>query len=167
MANGICEESIFKSVFLKHSEGLRNFLYYKSKDLNLAEDLVQEAFAKLWEKCESVELEKAKSYLYTVSSNLFLNKVAHQKVVLKFEKAPHSEKDEQTPHFLLEEQEFKSKLEKAISDLPEKQRIVFLMNRIDQKKYREIAEELGISQKAVEKRMHLALSQLRKIHNNV
>ena len=53
-------------------------------------------------------------------------------------------------------------MERAIYALPEGQRLVFLMNRIDKRKYREIAEELGISQKAVEKRMHQALVTLRK-----
>ena len=68
----------------------------------------------------------------------------------------------QDPQFLMEEQEFKRRLEDAISQLPEGQRVVFLMNRIDKKKYRVIAEELDISVKAVEKRMHLALKTLRE-----
>jgi len=46
--------------------------------------------------------------------------------------------------------------------MPENQRIVFLMSRMDQLKYTEIAENLGISQKAVEKRMTRALGFLRK-----
>ena len=58
--------------------------------------------------------------------------------------------------------EFKVKLQKAIDKLTEGQRTCFLMHRIDGKKYSEIAEILGISVKAVEKRMHLALLELRK-----
>jgi len=50
----------------------------------------------------------------------------------------------------------------AIQNLNETQRVAFLMHRIDKKKYAEIAEELNISVKAVEKRIHLALLQLRK-----
>ena len=67
----------------------------------------------------------------------------------------------------MEEQEFKNQLEKAIEALPENQREVFLMNRIDKMKYREIAEALGISQKAVEKRMHKALLELRKLTKKI
>ena len=55
----------------------------------------------------------------------------------------------------------------AIADLPENQRIVFLMNRLDKKTYKEIAELLDISVKAVEKRMHKALKELRKVHKRV
>ena len=61
----------------------------------------------------------------------------------------------------MEEDEFKTRLEQAISELVPTQREVFLMNRIDKKKYSEIAEELEISVKAVEKRMGKALKILR------
>jgi len=135
--------------------------------MTLAEDLSQDAFIKLWENCKKVTVEKAKPYLFTIANNLFINKVNHQKVVLKFTSSAKSKTDQSDPLFILEKNEFKIRLEKAIAALPEIQRVVFLMNRIDQKKYREIAEELGISVKAVEKRMHGALATLRQVHKNV
>jgi RNA polymerase sigma-70 factor (ECF subfamily) len=67
----------------------------------------------------------------------------------------------------LEEKEFNAKLEKSLSKLSESQRIAFLMNRIDGKKYKEIAEILNISIKAVEKRIHNALLNLRKEIENI
>ena len=167
MAGGVCKEEIYKKTYFEHCEYLRNFLFYKSGNMGLSEDLVQEAFVKLWENCAKVSIEKAKSYLFTVANNLFLNSVSHQKVKLKFENFADANKFENDPQFILEEKEFKLKLESAIAELPETQRIVFLMNRIDKKKYREIAEELDLSVKAVEKRMHLALAALRKVHKKV
>ena len=167
MSEDLCQEKVFQSVFMNQAERLRNFLFYKTGNLQQAEDLMQDAFGKLWENCAKVAIEKTKSFLFTVANNLFLNQMAHQKVVLKFENQGHSQQINATPQYLLEEKEFKKRLEKAISALPEGQRIVFLMNRIDKKKYREIAEELSISVKAVEKRMHQALSSLRKIHKKV
>jgi RNA polymerase sigma-70 factor (ECF subfamily) len=130
-------------------------------------DLIQEAFSKIWENCSKIDYRKAKTYLFTSVNNLFLNTVKHQKVVLKYAKnAPYLDKDNQSPEYLLEEEEFKLKLKNAIADLSEVQREVFLMNRIDGKKYREIAEILNISQKTVEKRMSGALQLLRaKIEN--
>lgn len=163
MSENICDQVSFEKVYFKHAEHLRNFLYYKSGNLQMAEDLTQDAFAKLWERCASVVSMRAKSFLFTIANNLFLNQVKHKKVVLKFQQHRHKEKDYQDPQFLMEEDEFKSKLEKAISNLPESQREVFLMNRIDGLKYREIAESLGISVKAVEKRMHKALKELKEI----
>ena len=167
MSNNVCQEQVFQSIFITQAEGLRNFMYYKTGSLQQAEDLMQDAFGKLWENCAKVVIDKAKSFLFTVANNLFLNQVAHQKVVLKFENQGHTQQTNVNPQFLLEEQEFKKRLEGAISALPEGQRVVFLMNRIDKKKYREIAVELAISVKAVEKRMHQALSTLRKIHKKV
>jgi len=165
--DSICQEQSFKSVFMKHAEGLRNFMYYKTGNLAQAEDLVQDAFGKLWENCAKVSFEKAKSFLFTVANNLFLNQVEHQKVVLKFKNQPTKTQSDITPAFLMEEKEFRQRLEQAIANLPEKQRIVFLMNRMDKKTYRVIAEELEISVKAVEKRMHKALAELRKISKKV
>ena len=164
---GVCKENIYKEVYYNYSEYLRNFLYYKSGNMGVAEDISHDAFMKLWENCSKVTVDKAKSYLFTVANNLFLNKANRSKVVLKFEKSLTQSTDKSDPHYLLQKEEFKQRLEKAISDLPENQRIVFLMNRIDKKKYREIAEELDLSVKAVEKRMHLALSALRKLHKGV
>lgn len=167
MSKTICEEQTFKTTFTTHAGNLRNFMYYKTGSWQQADDLLQDAFGKLWENCAKVTIEKAKSFLFTVANNLFLNQVEHQKVVLKFEKRGHTQRSNETPEFLLEVEELREQLEEAIGALPENQRVVFLMNRMDKKKYREIAEILNISQKAVEKRMHKALGALRKIIKKV
>jgi RNA polymerase sigma-70 factor (ECF subfamily) len=60
----------------------------------------------------------------------------------------------------LEEAEYMERLQRALEDLTEEQRIAFMMNRVDGLKHREIAEILGISQKAVEKRIYKALESL-------
>jgi RNA polymerase sigma-70 factor (family 1) len=160
---GICEEVIFNNFFKNHVKALRNYMYYKFGNAEQAEDVTQEAFIKLWENCEKVPLDKAKSYLYTIANNTTHNQIAHQKVVLEYAKSvPKQDKTFESPDFHLEENEFKVKLQKAIDKLTEGQRTCFLMHRIDGKKYSEIAETLGISVKAVEKRMHLALLELRK-----
>ena len=91
-----------------------------------------------------------------------------QKVVLRYAKdAPNLDTNNQSPEYLFEEEEFKLKLTKAIASLSEAQREVFLLNRIDGKKYREIAELLDISQKTVEKRMSGALQILKAQIENI
>jgi RNA polymerase sigma-70 factor (ECF subfamily) len=157
----ICKPKVFEKVFNAHSETLHNFMYYKCGDADLAEDFVQEAFVKLWKNCSKVLISKAKSFLFTVANNLFLNDIAHKKVVLRHQQSAPSQHTNESPEFLLEEKEFMAKLQKAIADLPVKEREVFLLNRIDKKKYKEIAELLGISIKTVEKRMSAALKTLR------
>ena len=89
----------------------------------------------------------------------------HNQVKFKFQEASTSEPSPNAPapDFELETKEFQQKLEQALAALPENQRVVFLMNRIEKMTYAEIAEQLELSVKAVEKRMHGALVELRKL----
>lgn len=161
----VCDKVIYSQIFREYSKTLFNFLYYKSGNQKLAEDLTQEAFLKLWINCSKVTFEKAKGFVFTTGQNLMLNTFKHNKVKLKFENKGHSEKDIQSPAYLLEEKELKEQIEDAISALPVKQREAFLLSRIDKKTYNEIAEILGISRQAVEKRIYNALDSLRKVSN--
>jgi RNA polymerase sigma-70 factor (ECF subfamily) len=159
----LCKETIFSDFFKKHAKSLRNHLLYKFGNQDHAEDLTQEAFIKLWQNCSDVPIEKAKSYIYTIATNSSLNVIAHEKVKLNYKNNnSHSDRSNESPEFIIEEQEFKDKLLIAIEKINDTQRVAFLMHRIDGKKYAEIAEELNISVKAVEKRIHLALLELRK-----
>ena len=93
--------------------------------------------------------------------------MAHKKVVLKYAKSQPDRINSESPEYLLEEKEYHEKVERAISNLRETQRTAFLLNRIEGKKYSEIAELLGISVKAVEKRMSQALASLRQDIENI
>ena len=160
--DNICNETLFSKVFTKYAEDLHNFLYYKFGDHFNPKDKVQEAFIKLWQNCKKVSPDKAKSYLYTVANNLMLNEAAHQKVVLKFQQHKPKEHTNEDPEFLMEENEYMQKLQLAIANLTEAERVAFLLNRVEGKRHKEIAELLGIGTKAVEKRIYGALKKLRK-----
>src|SRR5688572_22638774 len=156
------ELSEFKKVFDLHYDAVKNFLYYKLGDIALAEDLVQEVFLKTWEKRETIRMETVQNLLYTIASHLAINHFKSAKSRFEFELKDQPHITQESPQYEIEKDEFARQLEKAIADLPEKQRIVFLMNRIDELTYKEIAERLDLSVKAVEKRMSEALEQLRK-----
>lgn len=160
----ICEESVFLEIHSEQAVPLRNFLFYRFGNLEKAKDCAQEAFTKLWENCSKVNFEKAKSYLFTVANRRFLDHVDHEKVVLKFEKRESiaEAQIESNPEYLYQKEEFKDRLESVISDLPEKQRIVFLMSRIDKMKNKEIAETLDLSIKTVEKHVANSLITIKK-----
>lgn len=164
----VCQPAVFDRLFLAISPILRNSLYYRTGDVKAAEDLVQDAFLRLWDNCSKVVPAKAKAYVFKIAENLFLNQKAHEKVVLKFQVYQSRQKiGVGKPDEVLEEEEFMDRLQRAIAALPNGARQVFLLNRLDGKTYREIAELLGISQKAVEKRMHRALVDLRKLHQSI
>jgi len=167
-AVGVCEEMAFANFFRANATNLRNYLFYKFGNEEQASDVAQEAFIKLWENCASVPFEKAKSYVYTIANNTTLNQIAHQKVVLNYSKnVAKPFITNESPEYVLEEEEFRIKLQTAIGNLTESQRTAFLLNRIDGKKYSEIAEMLDISIKAVEKRISGALVSLRKEIANI
>jgi len=160
--DNICEEHLFTSIFNKYSKSLHDFLYYKFGDQLNPKDKVQEAFIKLWQNCAKVTPEKAKSFVFTTANNLMLNEVAHQKVILKYAQTKPKQYTNENPEFLMQENEYMKKLQNALSNLTEAQRTAFMMNRVEGKKFKEIATLLDISTKAVEKRIYGALDKLRK-----
>ena len=159
MKQGI-SESEFIDLFRTFHQPVKNFVFYKTGDMDLAEDIMQDVFLKFWEKKGEIRLATAKSLLYTIAGNLSKNRLEHRQVVLQFANSyvhpPHSH----SPEFEAELKEFDARLQKAIADLDEKNRVVFLMNRIDGMTYQEIAENIGLTVKAVEKRMKKALDYL-------
>ena len=166
----ICEERLFEKFFKTNAKLLRNFLYYKFGDLDEVNDIVQESFIKVWDNCGKVTPATAKSYLFRIAINLTTSVIRHKKVILKHQNEVSGLKKDRThesPEFLLLEKEFMTKLENAISALPDRQREVYLLNRIENKTYREIAELSGVSVKAIEKLMHKALTKLRKEIENI
>lgn len=154
----ICFESWFDSV--------RNYIYYRCGDSDLATDITQDAFMKLWEKDFEYHPNKTKGLIYKIAREMWVS--GHRKS-LKFQKTelPLNYVDQSNqPTEQLEYNELKSTYEKILAELPENQREVFLMNRMEQLSYKEIAERLELSVKAIEKRMSLAIAFLRKELNH-
>jgi RNA polymerase sigma-70 factor (family 1) len=155
-------ESEFDKVFKSYYNPIRNFIYYKSGDSQAAEDIAQDTFLKVWEKRDDIKVETVKALLYRIASNLYLNRVEHVNVTMKFATNYQQSGMSESADFELEMKEFDDRLQRALSALDEKNRTVFLMNRIDGFTYAQIAEILDLSVKAVEKRMEKALASLRE-----
>ena len=93
---------------------------------------------------------------------MLANYYKKENIIFRFTNSLLTKNNNESPEFLLELKDFDERLQRSISNLPEKCRVVFLMNRIDNLKYHEIATTLGLTQKAVEKRMSKALSILKE-----
>lgn len=162
-SENICRDDTFRQLYLKYAKDIRQFLFFKTQNIEQAEDIMQDAFVKLWDNCNNVNFSKVKSYLFTTANHMFINQFRHNKVVRNYENQSSGKgKNIENPEFIAIEKEFLDKINKTIASLPEKQREVFVMNRMEKKKYKEIAKFLDISVKAVEKRMHQALLVMRK-----
>jgi len=153
-----------REVYDLYFESLRGFLYYKTGDIDLSEDLVQEVFIKLWEKRDDIKKDTVKSLLYTMGTNMMINHFKHNQVVMSHQGdvVAQNRAEFNSPQFILEEKEFEQKLNEVLQSIPEGCREVFLMNRIDKLKYEEIAERLELSVKAIEKRMSKAIGLIKE-----
>lgn len=151
----------FKYLFNKHFDSIRNYIYFRCGDEELATDIAQESFMRIWEKNFDYEEKSTKSLLYKIASDLFISKYRKEKVAMNYLMKLESNIENNSPENQLEYQELKNNYETALKNLSEKQRVVFLMSRMEGLKYQEIAERLNLSLKAVEKRMTYALSFLR------
>ncbi len=150
----------FEQLFGQYFEPIKNFVYFKIGNTSVSEDIVQETFIKLWERRTEIKQETVSSLIYTIAGNLAKNHLKHQHVVFNFANKKTEDRFPETPQQILEQQEFKKKLESALGSLSEAHRTTFLMNRIEQITYSEIATRLGISVKTVEKRMSVSLKHL-------
>ncbi len=162
----ICDEKVFASVYKSYASDLYKFLYYKFGEHDALEDVVQEAFVKLWQHCRKITPEKARGFVWKTANNMMLNKVKHDKVVLNYRKDVRPRVDLATPQYRLEEAEFYERYQKALAGLTEEQRVAFLLNKVEGKKHREIAEMLGVTRKVVEYRIYSAFKKIKEALKN-
>lgn len=124
---------------------------------DIAEDLVVDAFTKVWQKIEGGEdIDNFQGYMYRSVRNECLSYLRSRKETVGLENIP--EVDEET----IDTSERDARIWKAIDELPEKCREVFLLSKRDGLSNQEIADEMGISIKTVKNQMTKAFSRLRE-----
>lgn len=158
-------ESAFEELFRTYYQGLCNYGNSMLKDMDEAEEVVQNVFCQFWEKRENLDIQiSLKSYLYKMVHNACLNKIKHQKVKNVYEqyKVSLGQGQSQPASHLAIENELEAKIKEAINALPEQCRIIFCLSRYEELKYAEIANQLDISVKTVENQMGKALKILRE-----
>jgi RNA polymerase sigma-70 factor (ECF subfamily) len=159
---GVCEEHVFANIYENYSKDLYAYLYFKFGSQITINDKIQDAFMQLWINCKKVMPTKARAYLFRVGKNLVLNDIKHQKIVLKYQQIPQKSYTNETPEFLLEEEQFMQKYQLALGKLTEDQRVAFLLNKVKGKRPTEIAEMLGVTRRVIENRIFVAFKKLKK-----
>lgn len=158
-------KATFEEAFRSYFTPLCSFAQKYIHDIDEAKDIVHNVFINLWNKREEIDLNTSlKSYLFQGVHNRSLNYIRDHKKIVQFDTL-QSEGEignyiESKDH--LESEEAEGRINRALDDLPDKCKEIFLMNRFDGLKYREVAEKLDISIKTVETQMSRALKTLRE-----
>ncbi len=157
---------LFDEIFRQYSKPL---FYYAAKFIEdeVAKDIVQDVFIKLWTNQNLQIKQSLNALLFTMVRNQCLQHLEKQKVRQKYFESAKMALIREELHFYMEEktslieQELEAKLNQVLTDLPERCHQVFTMSRFENLKNKEIAEQLDISVKAVEKQITKALSIIR------
>lgn len=165
------DEQAFEKLYNLYFPRLHAFSFKIINDSSLAKDMVQNVFIKIWETHSSFAFDNPEAFIYQMVRNASLNYIRHLKVVdnLKSkvkdqylgEELYYIDMVGNEPYILIEK-ELEEKIIQVMNSLPEKCLKVFRMSRIDGLKNREIAEQLNISIKAVEKHISKAMHVYRK-----
>jgi RNA polymerase sigma-70 factor (ECF subfamily) len=140
------------------------FALDKMRNQDAAEDLVQEAFVRVWERRRQLRPHASpRAYLYRVLRNLITDDFRRRRLRDRFSffASQGAPTEAPSPVAILEAGELAGAAERAIAALPERRRDVFILAHLHGLSYREVAETLGITPRTVANHMTLALSQLR------
>jgi RNA polymerase sigma-70 factor (ECF subfamily) len=155
----------FDELYRKYSKRLYKFSYSILKTTEEAENITQDVFLNLWLNREKVEKgSSVKYYIFTIAYNSAIS-VIRKKIkdsnFIEYLKT-HQDLFQEPVDLQIEYNELDEKLTEIVNALPDRQRKVYLLNRVEGLKYTEIAERLNISINTVENHISKALNTIRK-----
>jgi RNA polymerase sigma-70 factor (ECF subfamily) len=160
----------FKKLFHNYYDSLFRFVIYKTKDRDLAEDIAQETFLRVWKNRKKITPDKSFfSLIARISTNLCYDHFRHTEVrnrhknqIPDFAKSHYDNPQAMTDLEILQE-----KIQDLVNkELPEKCRNIFILSRIEGKTNAEIADILSLSIRTVENQIYRALKILKKYLKN-
>ena len=155
-------EEEFESLFRQHYSWLVRISARVINDNNAAEDLVQESFINLWEKRESLQVTgEIQAYLRTTVVNRSLNYLRGRVKFTGDDTEAALQPATDTSDSIILTADTEKKVEKVLQALPPITRLVFTLSRFEEMSYKQIAEQLNVSVKMIEKHMSAALKHLR------
>jgi RNA polymerase sigma-70 factor (family 1) len=159
------DPTALETLFRRYYKSLCQYCAIYTKDFAAAEEIVADLFIKLWEAREDSNILHLKNYLFVSARNLAFNHKQKKKAPLDFTEDlalhAHLSPDVNTPFKILSGRESYDRILRVIDTLPERQREVLLLNRVDQVDKHRIAELLGISVRTVETTLYQSIKQLR------
>lgn len=154
----------FVKIFRRYYADLVHFTARFFPDKSSCEDIVQEAFIKVWTNRKKLETDTTiRSYLISLVQNLALNELRHRKVKMSYQDMNHEIILSLSPDEHMFFSELSDAYETALAKLDPDVRETLILSRYEKLKYPEIAQRLNISVRTVEARISKALKFLQ--HN--
>ena len=139
------DRSQYNQCVERYADGLFRFAFSSLRNREQAEDVVQESFARVWEKVKTVDFAKAKSYLFTTAHHAMIDEVRQRQHFTSMEDfSSITEKTATSPY-----PDVNDILHKALATLPEAQRSALLLRDYEGYSYQEIGDITGMSESQV------------------
>lgn len=156
-------EHAFSRLFDMYHHRLGTYIFRLTDSMQLAEEIVQDVFLKIWMSRESLSnIQCFKAYLFVISKNQALNCL--KKAIREQKYQNQWQEQEGCEEQLVLQDEHSNKyytlLDIAIDHLPPQQQKVYLLSRHERLKYAEIAQQMDISRETVKKYLQLAVAHI-------
>ncbi|MCC6149910.1 MAG: sigma-70 family RNA polymerase sigma factor [Planctomycetes bacterium] len=167
----------FTQLYERHLRGLLNFFFRLCWDASMSEDFAQEVLLRVYKSARNWEPNaKFTTFLYRIARNHWIDhcrllSTQKEKVSLNADAAGEGElslidrlpDDIKPPEDDLDRRELYGAIMKALEQLPEEQRMVFVLSEIEEMKYQEIAEVMDVPVGTIKSRMHTAIAKLQEL----
>lgn len=158
------DDSAFEEFYYLFYPEIYRFIFRNTFDTILTEEIAQETFIKFWEARDNLSIERyPKAYLFKIAKNLFINSLTRKRKLYSLHEEFIS-KTLEVDH--INEDMLEYDLRKAVLKIPEKCRLIFILNRFHNFKYAEIAEILDISLQTVKNHMSKAIQIIKEYLNS-
>jgi len=153
----------FEQAYYSWSEKIYTFVFRQCNSEEIADEVVQQVFVRLWEKRENLSLEHSLNIqLFRMSRTIFIDELRRAARARHYLDELQQKKTQNFTEDNFEGKETLQMVNNAIESMPPVRKQVFLMSRIEHLSHQQIAEKLGISPKTVENHINLALKYLRR-----
>ena len=162
--SGKSDELAFRHLYEIFTPGLLRFSFSFLKNKELAEEVVSDVFFNVWVLRSKLQnIENIKAYLFTSARNTALNyldKEKRYKAIQLDDLSVPLQIDEICPESELISKELKAAIGRAIDHLPERCKLIYSLAKIEQLKYKEIAQILDISVKTIDHQLTIAIKKI-------
>jgi RNA polymerase sigma-70 factor (ECF subfamily) len=134
----------FNTCVDQYADNLYRFILKTVRDKDIAKDIVQDTYEKLWLKVSEVESSNAKSYMFTTGYRTMIDFLRREK-----KKQQWDDGYEETHSHSKQYNDLKQVLQEAIDKLPEDQKAVILLRDYEGYDYKEIGDITGLSESQV------------------